>query len=880
MKGVFMYANHKKVSRINGKKIYIYIFIAVVLSLLMIPAVSFASNINEELNESPLIDQRSKDSISDDISTNPVVKQNNIEMLGDESNYLCLKPHNSGTNAKFKIGGSFLEGNTVDFKYSYDLTEWTDVFSTYSEEEIIDFNIDKPIYFKGNNPEGFNVDVIEGWKRQIVFNIAEDEIDASGSIMSLIDGGTGTIFTIPNSYCFQALFRGNTKLISCPSLPATILKENCYLYIFAGCSNLLYPPEIIPANELANGSCDFMFQGCESLLSAPKLPCLNLAPLCYQHMFSGCSSLTEAPELPATSLCERCYDSMFFGTGITKTPYLPAQFLAPGCYNGMFFNCHNLTSVNVNFTNWDDANSSTNNWLSGVPELSTSEFWCPENLDKTLRDVSHIPNSWTIRNHLYATADVASYSNQYDGTAHGVTISNIYPEGATVLYSSDDISYSTNEITRTDVGIMLVYVKIVKDSFEDFKARATIEVKPKEGATATVGAKEKYYGQEDPTYDVAFTNIVGDTPVLGTDYVLEREKGEDVKADDGTYEVKLYWIRDNNYNLTVTNGSLKINKANDLKLVANPASKKDVEPEPTLTAHMEGLKFNDSFDPTNYDYYRIDKVTEGNATTTLKPELTIAGKAYYGQNYDVDVAGFALTSTLTVYSTVGEQAFTYTTNAFNINYNGQENGFKVNVNNPPVGIVVEYKTSSEGSYSQTPPTFKDAGTYTVYFRISAPGYSTVETSQQVKINPAPATLVADYSCIYKNVGDPDPELNATLFGAVNGESLVKGTDYNISRIAGEDAGAYDISLSVISGTDITKNYQIQVAPSKFFILGSGDVPPVPPTPPTPDDPGTNPSFVNSIIAQTGDDNLPIVIALIVVACACGGYVSYRKLRKK
>ncbi|MDO5426497.1 MAG: hypothetical protein Q4F54_01605 [Coriobacteriia bacterium] len=33
-------------------------------------------------------------------------------------------------------------------------------------------------------------------------------------------------------------------------------------------------------------------------------------------------------------------------------------------------------------------------------------------------------------------------------------------------------------------------------------------------------------------------------------------------------------------------------------------------------------------------------------------------------------------------------------------------------------------------------------------------------------------------------------------------------------------------------------------------------------------------------AQTGDDNLPIVIALIVLACACGGYIAYRKLRKK
>ena len=481
---------------------------------------------------------------------------------------------------------------------------------------------------------------------------------------------------------------------------------------------------------------------------------------------------------------------------------------------------------------------------------------------------------------INAHADVSSYSSQYDGGSHGVSVSNIYPDKATVTYSFDGINYSEDPITRTDVGFTFVYIKIHRDHFNDYITNATIEIKPKEGATASVGTKEKYYGHEDPTYDVAFTNIEGNTPVLGTDYILEREKGESVKVNDGTYEVKLHWIRDNNYDLSITNGTLKIKKANDLKLVANPASKVEGAVDPDLTAHMEGLKFDDSFDPTNYDYYQIKQVTESNATITLQPELTDAGKAFYGRNYDVTVTGFAQTSTLTVYTAAGEQAFTYTTNAFNINYNGLENEFKVNVNNPPAGMIVEYKTSQEGTYSRTAPKFKNADTYTVYFRISAAGYSTVETSQQVKINPAPATLVADYSCIYKNVGEADPALNATLYGAVGGEKLVKDTDYFISRTAGEDAGSYDISLSAVSGTDTTKNYQIQVVPAKFFVLGSGDVPPAPPTPPTPPSPGGDPTFINSIIAQTGDVNFTIVIALIVVACACGVFVVYRKLRKK
>ena len=33
-------------------------------------------------------------------------------------------------------------------------------------------------------------------------------------------------------------------------------------------------------------------------------------------------------------------------------------------------------------------------------------------------------------------------------------------------------------------------------------------------------------------------------------------------------------------------------------------------------------------------------------------------------------------------------------------------------------------------------------------------------------------------------------------------------------------------------------------------------------------------------AQTGDANLPIVAALIVLVCACGGFIAYRRIKKK
>ena len=96
-------------------------------------------------------------------------------------------------------------------------------------------------------------------------------MDASGSVMSLLDNGTGTMTTIPNDYCFDELFgtptslECSTKLLSAPELPAVELKSNCYQAMFCNCS---------------------------SLKSAPYLPAENLVSECYASMFQECSSLS------------------------------------------------------------------------------------------------------------------------------------------------------------------------------------------------------------------------------------------------------------------------------------------------------------------------------------------------------------------------------------------------------------------------------------------------------------------------------------------------------------------------------------------------------------------------------------------------------------
>jgi len=135
-----------------------------------------------------------------------------------------------------------------------------------------------------------------------------------------------------------------------------------------------------------------LFSGCASLTNAPELPATTLVEYCYQNMFYGCTNLTQAPELPATTMAEVCYSQMFYNcTSLTQAPQLPATTLAGSCYSYMFRGCTNLQSVNVSFTDWNTAQSSTNNWLQNVKSSGT--FTCPSALPET-RGYSGIPNNW------------------------------------------------------------------------------------------------------------------------------------------------------------------------------------------------------------------------------------------------------------------------------------------------------------------------------------------------------------------------------------------------------------------------------------------------------------------------------------------------------
>ena len=144
--------------------------------------------------------------------------------------------------------------------------------------------------------------------------------------------------------CYSHMFYGCSKLETGPKeLPATTLAESCYMGMFQDCTNLKNVPDELPAKTMSKKCYLNMFMGCTSLEGGPKLPATTLAESCYKSMFEDCTKLKTAPELKAISLKKLCYSSMFWGcTSLTAAPDLPATELAENCYITMFYGCKNL----------------------------------------------------------------------------------------------------------------------------------------------------------------------------------------------------------------------------------------------------------------------------------------------------------------------------------------------------------------------------------------------------------------------------------------------------------------------------------------------------------------------------------------------------------
>lgn len=357
----------------------------------------------------------------------------------------------------------------------------------------------------------------------------------------------------------------------------------------------------------------------------------------------------------------------------------------------------------------------------------------------------------------------------------------------------DDFTITKTKFAeKLDAGTYTAAVTISGDKTKFYEINvntADFTVKQK-AATITINEiKDIVYGDKVPDLSAKVDGVLdGDSLsyALETDYTVGKKPGN-------YYNVKVVFDKNaeanKNYAITTTVTTFYVGtkdltiKLNNTPTVAVGKTYK-VEAE-----HLEkiGLVAGDTV--TGYVTITKDVAGTYNADDFDKSNLVVTNADCYVISYEMSV-------------TFIEVTFAIDFADVTLTYDGQPHGVVVTKTDESKNYTITYGTTENDCTLNSSPAYKNAGTYTIYFKVvdndtlaEHVGYVTLTINKK-----AVTVTVKDVTITY---GDT-PAFSYTVTGLVEGETLSGKAGYSG---AGTDAGVYDISVSGLTASD---NYAVTV----------------------------------------------------------------------
>ncbi|MBO5142888.1 MAG: hypothetical protein J6C46_07860, partial [Clostridia bacterium] len=399
--------------------------------------------------------------------------------------------------------------------------------------------------------------------------------------------------------------------------------------------------------------------------------------------------------------------------------------------------------------------------------------------------------SVTVKNGTM-TVTATGYSGTYNGSAHGISVSVTNVTEASITYcATQNGTYSSTNPTYTNAGTYTTWYKVTKAGYTTVTGSKTISIS-KAIVTVPSSPEEKTFnGASQPCGITTPTNasvVTASSTTSATNagtykVVYELNSTSNYQWNDGTTVNKEVSWTINKYNLS---------NATIASVSAQTYTGNQIKPTPTVTVPIPSGS-STTVTTTDFDYSYSNNVNVGEATITITAKTT--SKNYTGSKskkfeisarsvaggtitlipstcvYDgtakeptvtLQVNGKTLskgteyivayenninvgTATVTItgngnYSGIATKTFTITNASLDVNasgytgtYDGAAHGITVEVTGV-TGASITYATTQNGTYSTTKPTYTDAGTYTVYYKVTKANYSEVTGSKTVTIN--------------------------------------------------------------------------------------------------------------------------------------------------
>ncbi len=327
------------------------------------------------------------------------------------------------------------------------------------------------------------------------------------------------------------------------------------------------------------------------------------------------------------------------------------------------------------------------------------------------------------------------YENEYDGQEHGITVKS---QVGIIKYGIEDGTYNLDSSPKySDVGEYKVYYSIEAEGYKTVTGSKSIIIKQTEG---NIKLKEESgtisYGNEK---QIDVMEKTGKLSAFVEDNSIASVKVEDEKLTIkglkvGTTNITIKSGATHNYKEVSTIYKITVIKANNvLTLSANTGS--ITYPKTgtfTVTKNQSGGKLSCKSSNTSVVTCSVSGTTITLTPGTTASNATITVTSSATENYNEASAKYVVTNNLGTLSV--------TANGYNGIWNNAAHGITVTSS----GATIRYGTTS-GTYNLTSsPTYKNVGTYTVYYQVSKAGYKTVTGSRNVTITPAYAQVGNNY----------------------------------------------------------------------------------------------------------------------------------------
>ena len=227
---------------------------------------------------------------------------------------------------------------------------------------------------------------------------------------------------------------------------------------------------------------------------------------------------------------------------------------------------------------------------------------------------------------LYTATD---YSTTYDGQPHSISVSVANPEGTAATYSTDGVTYGSDNPSFSNEGTHTVYYRITKDNYTTIEGSKTVTINKK---PVTITAKEQDIVWGNDINQSLYTVSEDGLPTDDSIKEITLTPSTTARTENGTISVSGVKIENAagadvtaNYDITMVNGNLKITHNAALAPERIEASKTKTTYTAGDTLNVDDLAvtayYADEYSESVQDYTTnvsaIDMSADGDKTLTV-----------------------------------------------------------------------------------------------------------------------------------------------------------------------------------------------------------------------------------------------------------------------